>query len=113
MAVEFALILPIMLFLTGGGLDLWQLATLNSTAQFVAQAASTRGAAALRSGGDPIAAAQFIIDANAGLWVAGATFTPVITSDGTTVTVTISASAEALFPLPAFQSMSANSAATS
>lgn len=103
-AIEFAILMPVVLIALGQGVVIFQMMALNQNVTFVAQAAAMAGRAALAAGGSPEDAAgrvQAVAAANAILFNGVTTVdAPVITytADGL-ICVTIGATADAFFPM--------------
>jgi Flp pilus assembly protein TadG len=103
-AIEAALVFPVLLAMFIGSMTLWQLAELKSNVRFIAQSAAYAAAVVLNSqGGNPDAAtakAQEVIAANVGIFLTPTTVNPAeITFADGLITVALTAQQDALIGL--------------
>jgi Flp pilus assembly protein TadG len=114
-AVEFAIVFPVMLACCMGTLVTWQAMQQRSTAAYVAQACAAIGRGILNqqnNGGLPAvqAAAQQVFSANAGLWLFNASpQLASVTLDGNgDVVCTVTATSSPIVPVPGISQLSAS-----
>ena len=103
-AIEFAILMPVLLMALGQGIDIFQLMSLHQDVAFVAQGAATAGAAVIAKGGshdEATSKAMAVVAANGVLFNSFTTLNPVVISytDDGMIAVTVGASAPALFPM--------------
>src|ERR1035437_455755 len=100
-ALEFALLSPVILLGGAGALDIYQLAQMKSVTQFTAMAA----ASAIRRGADP----QAVIDGNPPGF--GAHYAAPVVVVGETISVSLTAAAPFIFPVLEFKTASVSATA--
>lgn len=89
-AVEFAILMPVVLLAIGFGIAIAQKQSLRANTNFVAQAAALAGQSQV----------QTIVDANAPLFLPGWTYTlNVVVNSNNTFTVTLASVEPALWPI--------------
>jgi Flp pilus assembly protein TadG len=115
-AIEAAIIFPVLLAFTIGCVVIFQAEQQRSTAAYIAQACASAAARVLAQGNmtEAQAEAQQIFNANAGLWIFGASpsLGDVTSSDGVMVSCTISSTSNPVMPLPGLGALSASVTAT-
>jgi Flp pilus assembly protein TadG len=115
-AIEAAIVFPVLLAFMFGCTVIFQMEQQRSTAAYVAQACASAAARVLAQGNMTLAQteAQKIFDANAALWIFGASpsLGDVTSSDGVMVSCTVSSTSNPVMPLPGLGALSASVTAT-
>jgi Flp pilus assembly protein TadG len=115
-AIEAAIVFPVLLAFMVGCVVIFQAEQQRSTAAYVAQACASAAARVLALGNMTLAQAeaQKIFDANAALWIFGASpsLGDVTSSDGVMVSCTVSSTSNPAMPLPGMGILSASVTAT-